>query len=137
MGDVDAPDDEGEARLEAVEVEAVADAERECRRSGAAATAGWCSAWTAAAANVDGRRRRRDGRAGEAEGVDRARAVGAVATGEARKSEEAVAMASSRGEIARSDRASLAVLFGGFFGCGMLRKPAVFLCAPEAPKYLR
>lgn len=104
---------------------------------GAAATAGWCSAWTAAAANVDGRRRRRDGRAGEAEGVDRARAVGAVATGEARKSEEAVAMASSRGEIARSDRASLAVLFGGFFGCGMLRKPAVFLRAPEAPKYLR
>lgn len=32
VGDVDAPDDEGEARLEAVEVEAVADAERECRR---------------------------------------------------------------------------------------------------------
>jgi hypothetical protein len=34
VGDVDAADDEREARLEAVEVEAVADAEREGRRLG-------------------------------------------------------------------------------------------------------
>lgn len=58
---------------------------------GAAATAGWCSAWSAAATARDGRRGRRDGRAGH--GEEGVRVLGAV-VGEARKREEAEAMSS-------------------------------------------
>jgi hypothetical protein len=59
---------------------------------GAAATAGWCSDWTAAATTWDVRRGRRDGRHGEGHGWaarTRARALGAVEMGdEIRKREE-------------------------------------------------
>ena len=92
----------------------------------AAATAGWCSAWSAATTAGGCCRRRRDARAGK--GVAWMRVLGAVEMGEARKREEAEAMAS------RSDGRDSAVAessFGVFLAAECEKRPGSFFCTPE------